>query len=196
VVVFKFSGMRCQPLRRALCIKGGILDLSKLMDYLAIYASVTATLTLMIQAASYLNNRARIRLSSRMLIECRPGYRVDGGGCLVGFEITILNNGERVAYIEEVGILYYGNGFVHRLNPMNKGNKFLLFSDSPVRAITEKQNEKFKVSNIQLSYIAELMGEKEVAYVRLSSGKVVKMKFKTTSLSREGFSLDSLKTYA
>ena len=60
--------------------KGGILDSLKFTDYLAIYATVIASLTLIFQTVSYFNNRARIQLSSKMLIECRPGSRLDGGG--------------------------------------------------------------------------------------------------------------------
>ena len=115
---------------------------------------------------------------------------------MVSFEIDILNNGERIAYIEEVGTHYFGKGFLARLNPINKGSKLVLFSHPSVKTLTEKQKETFKVRNKQLSYIAERMGKKEIAYARLSSGKIVKMKFKTTSLSKEGFSLDNHEEYA
>ncbi|MBN1142321.1 MAG: hypothetical protein JXB25_11100 [Deltaproteobacteria bacterium] len=151
---------------------------------IAFWGAVTGSIALLIQFLQHRGDKSDLKLIPKMSI----GSSVLGGMIeareLIDFELEVVNVGRRVARIDEVGISVKGK------NPSKNSHvlKIIIYDSqqNDVASLNEGEKKIFKLHrwNRTMQDIAEYFSENETAYVRLTSGKQIKERFDTVSMSK------------
>lgn len=151
---------------------------------IAFWGALTGSIALLIQYLQHREDKSELKLIPKMSI----GSSASGGMMeameLIDFEIEVVNVGRRVARIDEVGISVKGKKPSKNAHGMN-----IIIYDSQeddVVSLSEGEKKVFRLPrwNQTLQDMAEHFSENETAYVRLTSGKQIKERFGTVTMSK------------
>ncbi len=161
-------------------------DSSSWTELAAFWGAFTGSIAVVIQGAHFFKDRAKIVLEPRMSVASSMSPDPIESAPLVDFEVEVVNKGRRVAIIEEVGISFKGKRTGLRPRRATKLVVFSVESEGKFVQLLEGHKKKFELRRWQGTEndLAEAMAPSEKAYVKLTSGQVIKKKFKTASLSK------------
>ena len=163
------------------------ISFGDLADAAAFWGAITGTCALLFQASTHLKNRARLKLSPKMTIGASFGRGYTDSAELIDFEVNVVNIGQRVAIVDKVSISVKYSWWKSRLLKHNSAN-IIVFpekSDEEHKILTEGQKYSFKLRrwDEDLQSLSECMNDHEYVMVRLTTGQVIKSKFKTIKFS-------------
>jgi hypothetical protein len=163
-----------------------VVLVEQLVEIAAILGALTGTAALIIQGASFYADRAEISLVPKMTVGAKASADLIEAMPLVDFELRVTNNGRRVAIVEDAGIHIRGP---RRLFRWGHGVNISVFDpdgEEEYVRLHEGETKTFELRRWQdsLNNIAENMRKYELAYVRLTTGKEIRKRFKTVNISR------------
>lgn len=157
-----------------------------LTDLAAFWGAFSGTLAVLLQILLFYKDRVKIELLPQMVIRSSLSSNPLDSTPLIDFNVDVVNNGRRVAFIEEVGIRMKGK---FRLFSRRRATTIQLFSakdDGGYKQINEGQKLGFEKRRWIGDFIvmAENMGDKEKVYVKLTSGAEIEKAFGTICMSK------------
>ena len=151
---------------------------------IAFWGAITGSIALLIQFLQHRGDKSDLKLTPKMSIGASASDEMIKAIELIDFEMEVVNVGRRVARIDEVGISVKG-----KTTAKNGPGLNLVVYDSQkdgVVSLNEGEKRIFKLHRWSrtLQEMAEQFSENETAYVRLTSGKKIKERFRTVSMSK------------
>jgi len=157
-----------------------------LTDIAAFWGAFSGSLAVILQGLVIYKDKAKLKLIPTMTIASTLSSDPREMSPLIDFEVNVVNNGRRVAFIEEVGIHVKGKW---NLFKRASGVKVILFSSKNEGAY-KQIDEGHKVTFQKRRWLdhditlAENMANKELVYIKLTSGEKINKTFKTISMSK------------
>ena len=164
------------------------MNLNELANVAAFWGALTGSFALLFQASTHFKNQSKLKLSPKMTISSSLSQNLIEASELIDFEVSVVNVGHRVAIVEKVSISVKYSLWrrIFLKNPLAEIIVLSANSEEQYKVLTEGQKFTFKLSrwNEQLQNIADSMNDNEYVIVRLTTGQVIKEKFKTTKISK------------
>ncbi|WP_340481417.1 hypothetical protein [Vibrio anguillarum] len=164
------------------------MNYSDLPDIAAFWGALTGSFALLFQASAHFKNKAKLKLSPKMSIGSTLSRDFVEAAEMIDFEVDVVNVGHRVAIIDKVSISVKYSWW-RRLFLKRYSTEIIVLSaktEEEYKVLTEGQKFTFKLRrwDEQLQSLSEIMNEREYVMVRLTTGQVIKGKFKTSKFSK------------
>ncbi|WP_322863261.1 hypothetical protein [Aeromonas allosaccharophila] len=164
------------------------MNSSDLADIAAFWGALTGSFALLFQASAHFKNKAKLKLSPKMSIGSTLSRSFTEAAEMIDFEVGVVNVGHRVAIVDKVSISVKYSWWRRVFLKRHSAEIILLSakSEEEYKVLTEGQKFTFQLRrwDEQLQSLSDTMNEREYVIVRLTTGQVVKGKFKTINFSK------------